>query len=231
MAPQGYRRRPVSSAAVRIYTRKGDDGTTGLLYGGRVTKDSPRIELNGAVDEAQAALGLARAEAEPGSELDGLLVGLERDLYVLMAEVATAPANRRKLAAGTTLVTAEMVFALEARIDDLTGRFEMPAEFVVPGQNRRAAALDVARTVVRRAERLLAAGGLLGPVGSGGAGVESYVGPYLNRLSDLVWTMARWQEGDGHMTARPAAEGSMGGDERRGSRGPAGDVEDGGEGR
>jgi len=229
MSPQGYRRRPVTSAAVRIYTRKGDDGTTGLLYGGRVAKDSARIELNGAVDEAQAALGLARAEAEPGSELDGLLVGLERDLYVLMAEVATAPANRRKLAAGTTLVTAEMVSALEERIDDLTGRFEMPAEFVVPGQNRRAAALDVARTVVRRAERLLAAGGLVGPVGSGGAGVGSYVGPYLNRLSDLVWTMARWQEGEAHVTARPAAEGSMGGDERRGSRGPVGDVEDGGE--
>ena len=82
---------------MKIYTRKGDDGTTGLLYGGRVAKDSPAIEANGAVDEAQAALGLARAEAQSGSELDGLLIGLERDLYVLMAELATAPANRAKL--------------------------------------------------------------------------------------------------------------------------------------
>jgi len=180
---------------VRIYTRRGDDGTTGLLFGGRVAKSSARIELNGTVDEAQAALGLARAEAEPGSELDQLLVGLERDLWVLMAEVATAPRNRRKLVAGTTLVTAEMVAALETRIDELTGRTAMPEEFVVPGANRCSAALDVARTVVRRAERQVAS-----TLGDG-----SQVGPYLNRLSDLVWTIARWQEGDRHEVARAGA--------------------------
>jgi len=179
---------------VRIYTKKGDDGSTGLLYGGRVRKDSPAIELNGAVDEAQAALGVARAESGPGSELDEILVELERQLYVLMAEVATAPANRSKLTAGTSLVTAGMVAALEARIDDLSERVEMPTEFVVPGQNRLAAALDVARTVVRRAERLATADPMDG----------SLVVPYLNRLSDLVWTMARWMEGDEHMPARRA---------------------------
>ena len=90
----------VACRGMKIYTRKGDDGTTGLLYGGRVAKDDPAIEANGAVDEAQAALGLARAGTEPGSELDGLLIGLERDLYVLMAELATAPGNRSKLIAG-----------------------------------------------------------------------------------------------------------------------------------
>ncbi len=177
---------------MRIYTRKGDDGTTGLLYGGRVAKDSWRIETNGAVDEAQAALGLARAEAEPGSELDEMLVALERDLYVLMAEVATLPENRRKLTPGTSLVTPEMVEALETRIDALSERTEMPTEFVVPGVNRRAATLDLARTAVRRAERVAAAKPIEG----------SQVGPYLNRLSDLVWTMARWQEGDEHLSAR-----------------------------
>ena len=177
---------------MRIYTKKGDDGTTGLLYGGRVRKDAPSIELNGAVDEAQAALGVARAESGPGSELDRLLIGLERDLYVLMAEVATAPGNRAKLVAGTTLVSGEMVTSLEACIDDLSARFVVPAEFVVPGQNRVAAALDVARTVVRRAERLAVAEAVEG----------SWVGPYLNRLSDLVWTMARWMEGDEHVSAR-----------------------------
>ena len=98
-------------------------------------------------------LGLARAEAEPGSELDGLLLDLERDLWVLMAEVATAPENRHKLVEGASLVTDAMVSALEVRIDALNERFEMPNEFVVPGQNRVSAALDVARTVVRRAER------------------------------------------------------------------------------
>jgi cob(I)alamin adenosyltransferase len=184
---------------VRIYTKKGDDGTTGLLFGGRVGKDAPRIELNGNVDEAQAALGVARADAEPGSELDQILVALERQLYVLMAEVATAPANRTKLVAGESLVTADMVAALEERIDELEDRFEMPTEFVVPGANRRAAALDVARTVVRRAERVLAGGG---PLEEGTTGAPSQVGPYLNRLSDLLWMMARWQEGGEHLPAR-----------------------------
>jgi cob(I)alamin adenosyltransferase len=179
---------------MRIYTRKGDDGTTGLLYGGRVRKDDARIEVNGAVDEAQAAFGLARAEAEPGSELDQLLVGLERHLWVLMAEVATAPANRHKLVGGTTLVTPEMVRALEQAIDDLETRTEMPSEFVVPGQSRVSAALDFARTVVRRAERLAVDLELEG----------SQVGPYLNRLSDLCWMLARWQEGE-HLLARAAA--------------------------
>lgn len=191
---------------MRIYTRKGDDGTTGLLHGGRVRKDSPRIDVNGAVDEAQAALGMARAEAEPGSELDRVLVDLERELYVLMAEVATAPEHRDRLVAGASLVTLEMVAALERRIDDLTGRFDMPTEFVVPGNNRRSAALDLARTAVRRAERMWVAA--LG----GSAGDGSHVGTYLNRLSDLVWTMARWQEGDQHLEARTGP--------RRG-RGPA----------
>jgi cob(I)alamin adenosyltransferase len=197
-------------SVVRIYTRKGDDGTTGLLYGGRVRKDSPIIEANGAVDEAQAILGLARAETEPGSELADLLVALERDLWVLMAEVATAPDRRDRLTAGTSLVTKDMVDALESRIDQLSDRFDMPSEFVVPGQNRVSAALDVARTVVRRAERLVAAS----PPADG-----SLVGPYLNRLSDLLWTMARWQEGEHLVTrtkprridARKAPEAKRGG--------------------
>jgi cob(I)alamin adenosyltransferase len=179
---------------MKIYTKKGDDGTTGLLFGGRVRKDDARIELNGAVDEAQAALGVARAEAEPGSALDELLVALERDLWVLMAEVATAAENRHKLSAGTTLVTAGMVEALEGHIDRIGELSEMPKEFVVPGQGRTAAALDLARTVVRRAERLSLALATEG----------SQVGPYLNRLSDLCWTMARWQEAEHLLTRTPA---------------------------
>jgi len=170
---------------VKIYTRKGDDGSTGLLFGGRVRKDDPAPEAYGAVDEAQAALGVARAETGEGSELDRLLVRLERDLWVAMAELATAADNRGKLDPGVSLVTAEMVDGLEPIIDDLTARFEAPTEFVVPGQNRLSALLDVARTSVRKAERraiALAADG-------------SYVVAYLNRLSDLLWTMARWQEG------------------------------------
>ena len=170
---------------MKIYTRKGDDGTTGLLYGGRVSKDSELPHAYGAVDEAQAVMGIARAHADRGSELDELLIGLERDLYVLMAELATDPGNRHKLAAGQTLVTADMVEVLEHQIDDIGTRFEAPTEFVVPGQNRVSAQLDVARTVARRAERDAIAAAVPG----------SAAVPYLNRLSDLLWTLARWQEG------------------------------------
>ena len=181
--------------APRIYTKRGDDGTTGLLYGGRVRKDSLQIELNGVVDEAQAALGLARAESAPGSELDQRVSTLARQLYVLMAEVATAPEHRDRLAAGTTLVTQDMVDALEEGIDDLLSRVDMPSDFVIPGANRVSAALDVARTIVRRAERLA----VVEPVAG------SLVVAYLNRLSDLLWAMARWQEGPEHPLSKGTA--------------------------
>ena len=122
---------------MKIYTRKGDDGTTGLLYGGRVRKDAPPPPACGDVDEAQAALGLARATAERrGLGARRLLVGLERDLWVLMAEVATAPEQPGPLVAGRTLVTAEMVDALEPLIDDLTGRFDPPASSSCPARPR-----------------------------------------------------------------------------------------------
>jgi cob(I)alamin adenosyltransferase len=177
---------------VRIYTRKGDDGTTGLLFGGRVSKSSPQIELNGAVDEAQAALGIARAESDPESRINVLLVSLEGELYTLMAEVATAPKNRSKLEPGRTRVTQEMVGALEARIDDFAKDTPLPPDFVIPGQNRCAAGLDLARTIIRRAERLI----------PGAVATDSLVGPYLNRLSDLVWIMARAVEGTDHLYSR-----------------------------
>jgi cob(I)alamin adenosyltransferase len=175
-----------------IYTRAGDDGTTGLLYGGRVRKDADPIEVNGAIDEAQAALGLARAHGVLNDELNEILMGIERDLYILMAEVATLPENRSKLKPGVSMVTEAMVEGLEGQIDAFNERFEMPKEFVIPGQNLVAASLDVARTAVRRAERLSVSYGL----------DDSFSTPYLNRLSDLVWTLARWQEGDEHMLAK-----------------------------
>src|SRR5262245_20350657 len=116
------------SDAPKVYTRKGDDGTTGLLYGGRVPKDGPGPRAYGAVDEACSALGLARAEAERGSELDELLVRLERELFVVGAELATAPGNRSKLEPGVSSVTPGMVDALEPVIDEITTRFEPPRD-------------------------------------------------------------------------------------------------------
>lgn len=176
----------------KIYTKTGDDGTTGLYFGGRVRKDSAQIEVNGAVDEAQAAIGLARAESAPGSELNEQLTALERELYVLMAEVATAPENRHKLKPGASLVTEAMVLELERGIDGLRERPDIPSDFTVPGENRCAAALDLARTIVRRAERLA----VVDPVEG------SFVVTYLNRLSDLLWAMARGQEGPEHVLSR-----------------------------
>ena len=175
---------------MKVYTRTGDDGTTGLFYGGRVAKDGAGPAAYGTTDEAVAALGLARAETGPESELGVLLIRIQRELFVVGAELATAPENRHKLAAGTTAVSAAMVADLEPVIDDLTARFDAPTEFVLPGENRVAAALDLARTIVRRAERECVTAtrdGWLEPTSS--------VVPYLNRLADLCWTLARWQEG------------------------------------
>jgi cob(I)alamin adenosyltransferase len=177
---------------VKIYTRDGDDGTTGLYFGGRASKNSDQIDVNGEVDEAQSTLGWARSLTEPGSRLNELLISVERDLWVLMAEVATAPDNRHKLAPDKTLVTTEMIARLEAEIDALSAEIEMPKEFVVPGENQLSATLDVARTVIRRAER----------VAVGYPLEDSFVVAYLNRLSDLAWTMARFAEGSQHRTAR-----------------------------
>lgn len=173
----------------KIYTRDGDDGTTGLFHGGRVPKDSELPRAYGAVDEAQAVMGLVRVAAGHDSEVDVICVPIMRDLWVLMAELATLPENRPKLSPGHSCVTSEMVDRLETIIDDLDTRFDPPTEFVVPGEHPVSAWLDFARTTVRRAERhaLVA------------APPPSFVVPYLNRLSDLLWTMARWQEG----TSRP----------------------------
>jgi len=169
----------------RIYTKTGDDGTTALYFGGRVRKDDPIPRACGAVDEAQAALGVVRAFTD-STEVAGLMVDLERGLYIAMAELATRPENRHKLKSGTTLVDPEMVGSLEALIDRYSQRFEPPAEFVLPGGTRVAALLDVARTAIRRAEREA-----LAVVAEG-----SEVGKYMNRLSDLLWVLARWQEGE-----------------------------------
>jgi cob(I)alamin adenosyltransferase len=175
---------------VKVYTKTGDDGSTGLFYGGRASKADAGPEAYGTVDEAVSVLGVARAECERGSELHELLVRLQRELFVVGAELATAPANRSKLTDGTTRVTSAMTESLEPIIDDVVTRFEQPTEFVLPGENRVGAALDLARTVVRRAERAS-----VGATGAGWLDSDSCVVPYLNRLADLLWVLARWQEG------------------------------------
>jgi len=167
-----------------IYTRRGDDGTTGLLYGSRVSKDSAAPAAYGDVDETQAAIGLARAVAD--AELDAMLVGVQRDLWLVMAELACHPEKLDRLEETGSRPTQAMVEALEELIDDVSARFESPTEFIVPGGDETSAHLDMARTVCRRAER-----SVLSVVTDG-----SLVVPYLNRLSDLLWILARWREAD-----------------------------------
>jgi cob(I)alamin adenosyltransferase len=177
---------------VNVYTRRGDDGTTALRTGERVAKDHAKIELVGTIDEAQAFLGIARAEADAFPELGALLIGLERDLWILMAEVTTGSSSRSKPVPRETEVVQEMVDELEAAIDRRIAEEQFPTSFAVPGENRLSAALDVARTVVRRAERLAVAGAL----------ESSVARAYLNRLSDLCWVLARSVEGEHQVNQR-----------------------------
>jgi cob(I)alamin adenosyltransferase len=180
---------------VRIYTRKGDSGTTGLLYGGdRISKADLRTDAYGTTDEAVSALGLARAAIGTAtdrteSRLAALALRLQRELFVVGAELATHLDRRSRLDAGTTLVTEPMVAALEAEIDALEADHPMPAEFVLPGESMAGAAFDLARTTVRRAERRAVA------LADVGGLPESQVVPYLNRLADLLFVMARAADG------------------------------------
>jgi cob(I)alamin adenosyltransferase len=176
---------------MNVYTRRGDDGTTALRTGERVSKDHAKIELVGTIDEAQAFLGMARAEAGAFPELRALLGELERHLWILMAEVTTG-SSRAKPVPRETAVVQEMVDELEAAIDRHLAEERFPSAFALPGENRLSAALDVARTVVRRAERL-AVGGALG---------SSVARAYLNRLSDLCWVLARGVEGEHQVNQR-----------------------------
>ncbi|MFN2544044.1 MAG: cob(I)yrinic acid a,c-diamide adenosyltransferase [Actinomycetota bacterium] len=183
---------------MRIYTKRGDDGTTGRLYGGRVSKADPATEAYGTVDEAVADLGVARAEAGEGTRLAEDLLGLQRELFVLGADLAANPSQRGKLQEGVSLITAEMVEGLERGIDATVARHPLPQEFIVPGANPASAAVDAARVTVRRAERRTV------ELRDGGAEVNPEAVRYLNRLSDLLFVLAREAAGE---TTEPRSRG------------------------
>ena len=179
----------------RIYTKTGDDGTTGLLYGGRVPKDDLVTEAYGTTDEAVAVLGLARSLTEdPAMQAD--LLALQRELFVVGADLATNPRERKKLDPEVSLVTERMVKRLEQRIDDLVEERPLPQVFIVPGANPASAAIDVARAVIRRAERDVVA------LEHAQREVNPEVRRYLNRLSDLLFVLARWQAGEAEPASR-----------------------------
>jgi cob(I)alamin adenosyltransferase len=173
---------------VKIYTRKGDDGTTGLWYGGRVPKYSGRPEAYGSVDEAASALGLARAAAERGSELHTDILRVQNELFVAGAELATAPEAADRLQPGVSKVIPEMVNRLEGDIDRYMDRVDLPPKFVIPGGTELSARLDVARAAVRRAERRVVA------LKDAGDLADEIVVTYLNRLSDALFAMARFAD-------------------------------------
>lgn len=189
--------RPAIEGSV-VATGKGDDGTTGLLFGGRVAKDDPRTEAYGTVDEAVAALGVARAELgnlrdsrtlpDALAGLADLILRFQRELFVVGAELAANPDAPEKLRDGVTRVDEPMLAGVEAVLATAEAGITMPREFIVPGESRLSAALEVARTILRRAERraitLQRAGDLPGP----------WLVPYLNRLADLLWVLARAAE-------------------------------------
>ena len=175
---------------MKIYTRKGDDGTTGLWYGGRVVKSSGRPEAYGSVDEAASELGVCRAAAARGGELYTDILRIQEELFVAGAELATAPEASGRLEDGVSKVTPAMVERLETDIDRYMERVDLPPKFVIPGGTELSARLDVARTAVRRAERRVSA------LRDAGELPDDTVLTYLNRASDAVYAMARFADED-----------------------------------
>jgi cob(I)alamin adenosyltransferase len=166
---------------MKLYTKTGDDGTTGLFGGGRVPKASARVDAYGTVDEANAAIGVARA-TKLDAAMDAVLARVQEDMFVVGAELACVPGKEGKL--GMALVGAADIERLEHAIDAAEAACAPLKSFVLPGGSPQAAALHVARTVARRAERAVLALPADGPA-------RGEVVIYLNRLSDLLFALAR----------------------------------------
>jgi cob(I)alamin adenosyltransferase len=173
----------------KIYTRTGDKGDTGLVGGHRVPKDSLRIETYGTVDELNSFLGVARTfcraakpQTEATRELDSVLRGIQNTLFNLGADLATLPKDKIK---GMPVVTKDHITFLELLMDECNAEMPPPKEFILPGGGQISAHLHVARTVCRRAERLCV-------TLARQEKISDQAVPYLNRLSDALFVLARW---------------------------------------
>ena len=171
---------------MKTFNKKGDSGETSLLYGVRVPKCDDKCEIYGTIDEAVSMLGLAKNFCRP--EVKDILSSLQRDLFVIGAEMATPEEHYSQMVSRGKVVTPEMVQRLEDLIDNHEAKIDMPREFVIPGACISSAALDVARTVVRRAERRAVAFEQRRKL------VNEEILKYLNRLADLIFTLARYEE-------------------------------------
>jgi cob(I)alamin adenosyltransferase len=196
------RRASISGSAVA--TGRGDDGTTGLLFGGRIAKDDPRAEAYGTIDESVAALGVARvALAGAGAvDLAALVLRCQRELFVAGAELATNPSARVRQTDGVSRVSEAMLEGVESELARWEAAVRMPREFVVPGETAASAALDLARAILRRGERRVIALTRSGQLDS------DWLPAYLNRLADLLWVLARAAEGAEHRAATRVRAGS-----------------------
>ena len=184
---------------MKIYTRGGDDGMTGLLYGGRVPKDDPRTSVYGTLDEVVSALGIARA-AGLVDRVEAAVVRIQRQMFVVGAQLATQEKNQDKLTPGVSRVTSEMTGEAEAEIDALVAEHPLPDEFILPGETAGSAGLDLARTIVRRAEREAVALDRQDLV------PDPEILRYLNRVSDLLYALARYEEAERGIRAPSSRE-------------------------
>ncbi len=176
---------------VKIYTKKGDDGSTSLWYGGRVPKHHGRTSAYGSLDEACSELGVARALCGPDEAgLAADVLRLQNDIFIAGAELATAPEASGRLEDGVSRTTEAMVAELERLIDRYMSEVDLPPKFVIPGGNQLSAQLDVARASIRRAERQISALADAGELSS-----ETVI-HFVNRASDLVYAMARFADVD-----------------------------------
>jgi cob(I)alamin adenosyltransferase len=183
----------------KIYTRKGDDGTTGLLFGGRVHKDDLRTEVYGTLDEAVSALGVARAAGlEP--RVEEIVIRVQREMFVAGAQLATSAPNQDKLQEGVSRVTPSMTAQAESDIDALLEEHPLPKEFILPGETTGSAALDLARSTLRRAERQAVAMDRAGLI------PDPELLRYLNRASDLLFALARYEEAERGRRAMPSRD-------------------------
>jgi cob(I)alamin adenosyltransferase len=184
---------------MRIYTKKGDDGSTGLLYGGRVSKDDIRTDVYGTIDETVSALGIARAGGLV-ERVEEIVIRLQREMFVAGAHLATAESNQSKLKPGVSRVTSAMTDQVERDVDELTTEHPLPQEFILPGGTSGSAGLDLARSTIRRAERRAVT------MDREGIMPDPEILRWLNRVSDLLFVLARYQEAASGVRAEPSRD-------------------------
>ena len=172
---------------MRIYTKSGDQGETGLLFGGRVSKAHVRTEAYGSTDHAVSAIGLARA-LSTDDRVKSILLEVQREMFMIGAELATDSANRHHLLQSFQIISENHVLTLETLIDDLGQEVELPPNFIIPGASTGSAAIDVARTQVRNAERRVI------ELRNQDTLPNAQIIVYLNRLSDLLFMLARYED-------------------------------------